>query len=112
MPAGPVPVPAVVQVRPGPAESTGASTRASDQVLVGPLRPDQRRRELIARLELLPERLAVVLRGCYLQGLTAAEVAQSCRLAVPELAQLRADALTALGCTRPAAPRATAPASS
>lgn len=72
------------------------------EVLVAPLRADERRRALLARLDQLPERLRVVLSGCYLEGRESDDVAADCRLTPAELAQLRADALRALGRSRAA----------
>jgi DNA-directed RNA polymerase specialized sigma24 family protein len=70
-----------------------------DEVLVGPLRPNERRSALLGRLDGLPERLRVALRGFYLQGTEADQMAQSCRLTPREFDQLRAEAIAALGRT-------------
>lgn len=93
-----------VQVGAAAADTSGVTTSAVDQVLVGPLRPDARRAGLLSRLELLPERFRLVLSGCYLQGRPLDELAEACRLTHGELVQLRADALLALGRTRGSTP--------
>lgn len=85
------------------------SATAVDEVLVGPLRSDGRRRDLLARLDQLPPAWQVVLRGCYLQGRAPEDVAEQCRLTPAELDQVRADALTALGRSRARATRTPGP---
>ena len=80
-------------------------TSALSQVLVAPLRQQERRAALLARLEQVPEHLQVVLRGLYLQPRPAEELAADCGVTVAELALVRADALAALGrASSPAAP--------
>ena len=93
------------------AADAGRVTSVLTQVLVGPLRSQERRTALLARLAQVPPHLQEVLRGCYLQPLPAEELAQRCGVTVAELALVRSDALRAFGrTTAPAAPvRAAAP---
>lgn len=74
------------------------------QVLVGPLRRDDRRTAMLARLEQLSAPQRAVLRGCYLEPRAPEEVAAACSVTVQELALVRTDALRALGRTRTALP--------
>ena len=74
------------------------------QVLVGPLRRDDRRTAMLARLEQLPQPLQVVLRSCYLEPRPVEDVAAACSLTVTELALVRRDALAALSRTRTVLP--------
>ena len=81
-------------------DAAGMSVTAVDEVLVGPLRADDRRRDLLSRLELLPQPWQVVLRGCYLQGRPEDEVADECHLTLAELGRVKSEALAALARSR------------
>lgn len=74
------------------------------EVLVGPLRRDDRRTAVLARLEQIPRPLQVVLRGCYLEPGPVEDVAAACSLTLAELSLVRRDALAALARTRGSAP--------
>jgi len=80
------------------------SPHETDAVLVPALRPPARAQGLLAALEALPRPAQVVLRGSYLEGRTAEDLAAELSVTPAELEVLRTAALRALARVAPPTP--------